>query len=606
MSDCPSCGRYTGPQDACPYCGAHRTGRLPLRALKFGAIALATVGLVVLGFVASGVEAPLVQAGQVSASMNLAYVRLSGRCTRGPSYDAQSETLSFYLDDGTGEVRIVAYRAEARELATDARVPAVGDAVDVEGTLRVQPDYLSLTVQLPSQLVITRSPAADREIGSLSASDAYQRVRVRGQVRALREAYPGLTIATLRDASGEIPVALDADLLRLSGRSLALFVGDALQVEGTVTLYRDAPQLVPAWGTDVTVLDEPALLATQAPVGYLAADEVGRLVLVQGTVREVEPFSAGVRFRLDDGTGTIDVVLWESVCARVADREHLANGATVQVLGRLAMYRNALELAPELPEDVRVVQSAPLPPEPTQAAPPMVTRTPVAAATSMPTRNPLPTPSPQPTPWPSPTPGVPVAPIGALTDGLIGTDVTVEGSVVEATSFSHGFRYTLEDATGRVMLVLWHEVYDDCWDAAQINLGAEVRASGRLSQYEGQLELVPSAGADVKALRGAAARAVPQQIGSLEGGDAGQRVTVEGQVLRVEGFESAVKVFVSDDSGEIGVYIWRNVLDRIARNAGLGTPGSRVRVAGVVETYRSNLELHPQLPADVTVLEVPQ
>ena len=84
MSDCPSCGRYTGPQDACPYCGAHRTGRLPLRALKFGAIALATVGLVVLGFVASGVEAPLVQAGQVSASMNLAVsppeaTRASGR-----------------------------------------------------------------------------------------------------------------------------------------------------------------------------------------------------------------------------------------------------------------------------------------------------------------------------------------------------------------------------------------------------------------------------------------------------------------------------------------------------------------------------------------------
>ena len=49
---------------------------------------------------------------------------------------------------------------------------------------------------------------------------------------------------------------------------------------------------------------------------------------------------------------------------------------------------------------------------------------------------------------------------------------------------------------------------------------------------------------------------------------------------------SAVKVFVGAEGeaqGEIVVFIWRNVLDRIENNEALGTAGSRVRVVGVVE-----------------------
>jgi DNA/RNA endonuclease YhcR with UshA esterase domain len=81
---------------------------------------------------------------------------------------------------------------------------------------------------------------------------------------------------------------------------------------------------------------------------------------------------------------------------------------------------------------------------------------------------------------------------------------------------------------------------------------------------------------------------------------------VEGRVVRVEGLESAVKVFLADETGEIVVFLWRNVLDRVTRNVGLGTPGSRVRVVGTLNIYRSNLELEPALPSEVTVIEVAQ
>ncbi|MBL7065251.1 MAG: OB-fold nucleic acid binding domain-containing protein [Anaerolineae bacterium] len=258
-------------------------------------------------------------------------------------------------------------------------------------------------------------------------------------------------------------------------------------------------------------------------------------------------------------------------------------------------------------------------PPPTATATPAPTDTPLPTDTPQPTKTPLPTNAPTPipshtptpphtdtpTPEDTPTPVVELTPIDAITAGRTGEEVTVEGTVVGAASFSAGFKFTLDDGTGQVVLLLWHNVYDDCWDAASINLGAKVRATGEVGQYEGELQIEPGFGGDVKAIEGAVAWATPREIGSLTGDDEGQRVMIEGEVIRVEGLRSAVKVFVGDDSGEILVFVWRNVLDRIADNTTLGTPGSRVRVVGTVEMYEGNLEVVPALPSDVMVLGMP-
>jgi DNA/RNA endonuclease YhcR with UshA esterase domain len=227
--------------------------------------------------------------------------------------------------------------------------------------------------------------------------------------------------------------------------------------------------------------------------------------------------------------------------------------------------------------------------------------------TPLPTGTPIPTIPPTPeggvlTPEPSPTPPVPVTPIGDIGGDWVGREVAVEGEVIAAASFSAGFKLTLADSSGQVVVLMWHDVYDDCWDAPQINLGAKVRASGTVDVYEGELQVQPAFGGDVKAIEGATAWAAPRDVGSLTSADAGQRVMIEGDVVRVEGLSSAVKVFVSDGTGEVILFLWRNVLDRIADNTGLGTPGSRVRAVGVVDVYRGNLELVPTLPTDVTVL----
>lgn len=245
-------------------------------------------------------------------------------------------------------------------------------------------------------------------------------------------------------------------------------------------------------------------------------------------------------------------------------------------------------------------------PEPRASPSATVALPPAVAPTAAPSATRTTVPSPVPTPADTPTPTISLIPIGAITTERVGEKLTLEANVVEAASFSKGFQFTLDDGTGQIVLLMWHSVYDDCWDAWKINPGAAVRVTGEVTEYEGRLEIQPRFGGDVKAVEVAPEGPSPRRdIGSISGADEGQDVVIEGRVVRTEGLSTAVKVFVADDSGEILVFIWRNVLDRIADNVGLGTPGSRVRVSGRVQVYRSNLEVVPTLPHDVTVLGIP-
>jgi len=693
MTYCPGCGRYVGPYEACPHCGARLTGRTSIRAVKITAVTLATVGLALLWLAATRAEVPQVTINQAGATMNMAYVRIKGHCTRAATYNPESEYLGFWIEDDTGEMHISSYQAETRQIVEQNRVPALGDLVEVAGTLRVREDFLALTINVPEQLKVTRVEPVDLDIGTIAPEDQYLRVRVRGQVRQVTEPYQGLTLITVRDGTGSIPIAVSRDLIALSGIPLTLTTGQPVEAVATVSLYGDTPQLVPASVADIVPLSQPVPVAVEKPIGELTTADVGQLVVVRGTVVEVEPFSAGVKLTLQDEAGAIIALLWQDIYDGMRNGPAPDVGAEVQVQGEVSEYGGELELVPELAQDVQVLVAATSPPAETpigtltttdvgrwvtlrgtlgppdpfssgikftlgddtgqivlllwsnvvESAPegmgagaqvivtgqvaeyqgaleltnlnvdkilvisagaPQPTETPSAA----PTLEPVSTPTLAETPTPTrstleetTTPVVELTPIGAITADRIGEEVTVEGTVAGTASFSAGFKFTLDDGTGQIVLLMWHNVYDNCWDAAEINLGTKVRATGTTGQYEGELQIQPDFGGDVQAIEGASAWAIPREIGSLTGADAGQRAMIEGEVIRVEGLHSAVKVFVGDGTGEIAVFIWRTVLDRIADNTVLGTPGSRVRVVGTVEVYRGNLEIVPTLPNDVVV-----
>jgi len=251
-----------------------------------------------------------------------------------------------------------------------------------------------------------------------------------------------------------------------------------------------------------------------------------------------------------------------------------------------------ISLPPTRPPATPTVAPSPTPVPPT----PTLTPTPRPS----PTATPSPTPEPSPTPAPpTPTP-IPIVPIGRLPERM-GEEVTVEGRVIATASFSKGFKFTLDDGTGQVVLLMWLNVYDDCWDARKINLGARVRATGTVQTYEGQLQIAPQWGRQVKALQAAAPSAPALQIASITPADEGKRVMIEGTVARIEKSEFNVRLFVNDGSGEMLVLLWPNIYDRIPNRERLDTPGTPVQVVGEVKIYKGTLEVIPVLPYDVVV-----
>ena len=137
---CPSCERYIGPADVCPYCDCDSARPFALKILRRISGLLAITGIICLYIAARfGTNTPEVEAGSLTPMMNFACVRVSGRVVRNAYLGEDNDIvscLSFFLDDGTGEVRVAAYGQVACDLAA-GRVPAAGDILSAEGPLTV-------------------------------------------------------------------------------------------------------------------------------------------------------------------------------------------------------------------------------------------------------------------------------------------------------------------------------------------------------------------------------------------------------------------------------------------------------------------------------------
>jgi DNA/RNA endonuclease YhcR with UshA esterase domain len=90
-------------------------------------------------------------------------------------------------------------------------------------------------------------------------------------------------------------------------------------------------------------------------LGQLTPADDGRLVAVRGKIVAVIPFPSGKKYRLDDGTGQVILLLWPEVFDKVPNREKLVMGAQVSATGEVDVFRGDIEVIPRSGADVRVI-----------------------------------------------------------------------------------------------------------------------------------------------------------------------------------------------------------------------------------------------------------
>ena len=95
---------------------------------------------------------------------------------------------------------------------------------------------------------------------------------------------------------------------------------------------------------DDTPASAPAVDASQAvPVSSITAAEKGQTKVVKGTLGAPRALRGGVVYALTDETGSIDLVLWESIIpAEVLGA--LAEGVKVAATGEVGEYDGKLQL----------------------------------------------------------------------------------------------------------------------------------------------------------------------------------------------------------------------------------------------------------------------
>jgi DNA/RNA endonuclease YhcR with UshA esterase domain len=443
--------------------------------------------------------------------------------------------------------------------------------------------------------------APERDLGALAPGDVGRLYAVEGTISRV-EAFSAGVKCLLDDASDTATLLLWQDLYDALPQRDALIAGAAVRVVGEVSEYQGEMEIVPELPSDVALLAPAEPLAASQRVAQIAPADVGRTVLVKGILTSLAPFSAGVKGTLDDGTGTITLLLWQDVYDGLADPATLSAGARLSVRGEIDQYLGEMEVVPQVAADVQIVEAAPVAtvpptPLPSPTREPAPTSTPPAEETAQPVVTQTPTAVPTPSPLPAPT--FEVRMIGAITNADVGRTFTLDLAGIAGVGYlSRGVRFTVTDPTGSIVLLLWQDILEENPGRYDLFAGSQVRITGEIDEYEGELEIVPRKGADVTVVnRGERPPVEERPANGITAADEGRFLTVEGTVARLEG-RQWMRVWLDDGTGQILIYVPERTMAYLSPGIG---PGARLRVTGEVDVYQGEIEIVPLAGADVEV-----
>ena len=440
---CPSCGRYIGPRDVCPYCGARVKRRLSVRLLKIAAVILAVVGLLTVRFVAVYIQTPVVKVSEIKPSMNYAHIKMTGIVTRYPSLYSDG-SLSFWIDDGTGEIMVKAYRFEAQELLQSGNVPAMGDRVEVEGSIRIREDFQYLVIDLPSKLVIVKPNVS----GSYSPSEIGLehlglKVEVVGTASGVRETSSGGIILYLEDVGGSIQIYIPP-ILRVLGFNETIMDGVRLKVVGYVSLYQGELEVVPGMPQEIEVLSQ-VFEYGRVSIAMVNETLVGSIIEIEGEIVEVRTYSSGTLVKLDDGTGTLDVWIPIEIYSEHPNVAMIAPTAKARAKGLLAVYKDKLEIKVSRVEDFQLLEE----------------------------------------------PAIEITSIASITESDEGRLFMIQAEITDVVQLSAGLKLLVSDGTGTIAVWIWNDLLEQITIADQFKPGVRIRVIGQLVIYKGTLELQP-------------------------------------------------------------------------------------------------------------------
>lgn len=364
---CPSCGRFVGAYEKCPYCGAELKKRMSLKLWRRISVIGAVAGLLIMWYAAARMEPELVQVGAISETYNNAIVRIDGLVTD-RELDAVKGGVKFMVADATGAISVRGFGILPK-LQALGNLPKVGDRIEMVGSVQISDQYgKSVLINLPSRLkVLAAPPAREGKISQLNDSWLNGRATVSG---ALKFA-PRYEKATISDGVGDLIVVLAVANL---GEDIPEFrVGEGLRVTGVITEIKGKMAIVPGAVEDIVPAEVAMAAVAAKKISEITLEMIDQPVEIAGTVAGFRDFkSGGGSMTVSDGTGRIDVPVFASTFEAVPQAERLkVVGTKVRVRGTVDEYNQKPQVKPGGASDITINPAASAPPAaPAQPAPP--------------------------------------------------------------------------------------------------------------------------------------------------------------------------------------------------------------------------------------------
>jgi DNA/RNA endonuclease YhcR with UshA esterase domain len=175
------------------------------------------------------------------------------------------------------------------------------------------------------------------------------------------------------------------------------------------------------------------------------------VTIARAGIAEIGYFSKGVNLTLTDASGSIRLLLWQDLLEEIPVRLDLRPGSQIWVSGEIEEYEGVLEIVPHEPGDVQVLDHGQQPPPEERS-------------------------------------------VGGITAADEGRLFTVSGSVTRVES--RGWtRVWLADGSGEILVYLPERLLPFLPEG--LGPGVSLLVTGEVDIYQGTLEIIPLAGADV-------------------------------------------------------------------------------------------------------------
>lgn len=471
---CPDCGAPLIDSKVCPECGADLRSRTSHKFAALICVIVLAFGLTYYTY--AGIRGKYwVVIKDIDEDLNYGYVWIEGTVSGGPEYSETSDKLEFSVYDGTDEITVKAYGEVTNDLLEENQIPSVGDNVKVFGMVRAEDQMREVRIETAKKFSLepaTAKPSTITQIIEDFDEMKYQRVTVEG-ILINMVPWGWMNKYTIKDettdaelnvifTSGidELDVATTSNDVSVTPENLTLY--SRLRVTAGVSEYGGRAQLIPSSYRDIKVIGQENLPHTIS-VGEAREAKYGEFVGVQGKIVLTTIRSSGCALTLDntdDNEYPLPVWIWNNVYDLIPEEKErqLRRGVIVEVYGFRILNRYGRKNL-------------------TLAAPPVVH---IVDNSGMDIYK------------------IDLVNIRDITENDVPIFVKVQGSVTTSvTSWAEGKVFDVDDGTGIISVNVWDANWLRIPDEKKPQQGDNVKITGIVMEYKGDLYLYPGLPEDV-------------------------------------------------------------------------------------------------------------